>query len=111
MGLREYRQQQRQNQQGQQQQNQGHEQGTTWFDPYPQPLQGEVAGNPVLVLQIGDKPGSSDVFKCVDADNVIATVKEEDLKITGISVQSIGAFISVDAALMQQLRGRSRREQ
>lgn len=100
MSLREYQQQQEQ----QKQQNQGlggpfqAPRGTTWFEPYRQPLQGEVNGEPVLVLQIGDQPGSSDVFKCIGRDGTMATVRERDLRITSI-VSPAGAYLPVDTAL------------
>ncbi len=71
---------------------------TTWFEPYRTPLQGEVNGEPVLVLQIGDRPGSSDVFKCIGRDGFTATVKEQHLRITAIA-SPVGTYLPVETAL------------
>jgi hypothetical protein len=97
MSLREYQQQQSGTMERAQRQ------GTTWFEPYRQPLQGVVTIGgqevPVLVLQIGDQPGSSDVYKCIGVDGAPATVRERDLRITGISSSSVGAYLPVETAL------------
>jgi len=82
--------------------------GTTWFEPYRQPLAGQIqiGGETVdvFVLQIGDKPGASDVFKCVDARNgLTATVKAEHVRITAIAAPA-GSYVPLGAIVPQQLR-------
>lgn len=67
----------------------------TWAPPYPTPIHGQVDGEPVRILQIGDMPGQSPVYLCVDEDGFSAPVKLNDVQITD------GAFLP-----LKQPRGR-----
>lgn len=73
-------------------------QGTTWAQPFRQPLAGVVGDEPVLILQVGDKPGASDVLLCIDRSGSIATVKAEHARITAIPVQG-GTYMPLENAL------------
>ncbi len=103
MSLRDYQEQEKQMRGISQQQSQPVFQqqaqaGTNWSQPYSQPLVGEVNGERVLVLQIGDQPGSSDVFKCLGADGFTATVREQHVRITAIPSPA-GAYIPLETTL------------
>lgn len=79
-----------------QNQNQGQTQGrATWAPPYQTPIHGQVDGEPVRILQIGDMPGQSPVYLCVDEDGFSAPVKLNEVQITD------GAFLP-----LKQTRGR-----
>jgi len=82
------RQQQQQGQQGETFQGSNpQQQRATWAPPYSIPIHGLVDGEPVRILQIGDMPGQSPVYLCVDEDGNSAPVKLADVQITD------GAFL------------------
>ena len=60
---------------------------TTWGTPYSNPIHGEVDGQPVRILQIGDMPGHSPVYLCVDEEGFSAPVPVRDVIVTD------GAFL------------------
>lgn len=59
----------------------------TWAPPYTTPIYGEVDGSPVRILQIGDQPGMSPVYLCVDEHGDSGVVALRDVTITD------GAFL------------------
>jgi hypothetical protein len=58
-----------------------------WAQPFPEAIHGEVDGEAVRILVLGDQPGSSPVYLCVDADGTSAIVPLADVTITD------GAFL------------------
>ena len=78
--------------------------GTLWGEPYRTPMQGMVnvdgQDEPVLILQIGDQPGASDVLLCVGRDGILATVKRPHVRVTAIAAPG-GAFLPIGALLGQ----------
>lgn len=58
-----------------------------WAQPFPEAIHGEVDGEAVRILVLGDQPGSSPVYLCVDADGTSAIVPLTDVTITD------GAFL------------------
>jgi hypothetical protein len=54
----------------------------TWAHPFPTPIHGEVDGEPVRIPMLGDQPGSSPVYLCVDADGNSALVPLAEVTIT-----------------------------
>jgi len=106
MGLENYRMRGQAQQEAQGISSTQREGGTTWFEPYRQPLQGKVTINgdevEVLILQIGDQPGASDVFKCIDARTRFPqTVKAEHVRVTAIAAPA-GAYLPLGAVLAAQ---------
>lgn len=59
----------------------------TWAQPFGDPIHGEVDGEPVRLVMLGDQPGSSPVYLCVDADGTSAIVPLSEVTITD------GAFL------------------
>jgi hypothetical protein len=59
----------------------------TWAPPYQTPIHGQVDGEPVRILQIGDLPGHSPVYLCVDEDGFSAPIALNEVQITD------GAFL------------------
>jgi hypothetical protein len=53
-----------------------------WASPFLDAIHGEVDGEPVRILVLGDQPGSSPVYLCVDADGTSAIVPLTDVTIT-----------------------------
>ncbi len=60
---------------------------TTWAPPFLTPFHGEVDSEPVRIAMLGDQPGSSPVYLCVDADGNSAIVPIVEVTITD------GAFL------------------
>lgn len=73
----------------------------SWAPPYQTPIHGVVDGEPVRILQIGDMPGKSPVYLCVDEQGFSAPVRLSDVQITD------GAFLP----LQGMARGRTRTQQ
>jgi hypothetical protein len=59
----------------------------SWAQPFPDPIHGDVDGEAVRILVLGDQPGSSPVYLCVDAEGTSAIVPLADVTITD------GAFL------------------
>jgi len=59
----------------------------TWAPPFQTPIHGEVDGDAVRISMLGDQPGSSPVYLCVDGDGNSAIVPLTDVTITD------GAFL------------------
>jgi hypothetical protein len=57
-------------------------QGTTWANPYQVPIHAEVDGEPVRMIQIGDKPGFSPVALCVGRERIPTEVRLRDVRIS-----------------------------
>ncbi len=53
-----------------------------WAQPFSDPIHGDVDGEPVRLIMLGDQPGSSPVYLCVDADGNSAIVPLADVTIT-----------------------------
>ncbi len=53
----------------------------TWGTAFNPPIYATVNGLPVRVLTIGDLPGASPVYNCVDATGFSALVKQTDVQI------------------------------
>lgn len=68
----------------------------SWAPPYQTPIHGLVDGEPVRILQIGDMPGQSPVYLCVDEDGNSAPVKLSEVQITD------GAFLPLKQGRRQQ---------
>lgn len=81
MGLRD-------RQQRQEQQNEGTlPHGTaTWGPAYDRPIQAEVDGEPVRIIQAGNVVGMSPVFLCVDVEGTPAFVAISEVRITDPNV-------------------------
>lgn len=58
-----------------------------WAPPFQTPIHGEVDGEAVRITMLGDQPGSSPVYLCIDADGNSAIVPLSDVVITD------GAFL------------------
>ena len=58
-----------------------------WAPPFQTPIHGEVDGEPVRITMLGDQPGSSPVYLCIDGDGTSAIVPLSDVTITD------GAFL------------------
>jgi hypothetical protein len=58
-----------------------------WAPPFLTPVHGEVDGDPVRIAVLGDQPGSSPVYLCIDAEGNSAIVPLTDVTITD------GAFL------------------
>ena len=58
-----------------------------WAQPFAEPIHAEVDGEPVRIAMLGDQPGSSPVYLCIDADGNSAIVPLVDVTITD------GAFL------------------
>jgi len=54
----------------------------TWAPPFQTPIHGEVDGDAVRISMLGDQPGSSPVYLCVDGDGNSAIVPLTDVTIT-----------------------------
>jgi hypothetical protein len=54
----------------------------TWATPFLTPVHGEVDGDAVRIAVLGDQPGSSPVYLCIDADGNSAIVPLTDVTIT-----------------------------
>jgi len=54
----------------------------TWATPFLTPVHGEVDGEQVRIAVLGDQPGSSPVYLCIDADGNSAIVPLTDVTIT-----------------------------
>lgn len=54
----------------------------TWAAPFTTPIHGEVDGQPVRILQIGDMPGKSPVYLVVDEEGLSGAVALRDVTIT-----------------------------
>lgn len=65
----------------------------TWATPYVTPIHGLVDGEPVRILQLGDVPGMSPVYLCVDAAGFSLPVPLRDVEITD------GAFLPLRTTL------------
>jgi hypothetical protein len=59
----------------------------TWAQPFADPIHGDVDGDAVRLIMLGDQPGSSPVYLCVDGDGNSAIVPLTDVTITD------GAFL------------------
>lgn len=59
----------------------------SWAPPFPIPIHGVVDGEPARLIMLGDQPGSSPVYLCVDEDGNSAIVPLVDVTITD------GAFL------------------
>jgi hypothetical protein len=55
--------------------------GITWGTAFTPPIHATVNGLPVRVLSIGDLPGASPVYQCVDAQGFSIAVKQSDVVI------------------------------
>jgi len=64
----------------------------SWAPPFSDPIHGEVDGDAVRLIMIGDQPGSSPVYLCVDGDGNSAIVPLVDVTITD------GAFLPLRKA-------------
>ena len=53
-----------------------------WASPFSDPIHGDVDGEPVRLIMLGDQPGSSPVYLCVDADGNSAIVPLSEVTIT-----------------------------
>jgi hypothetical protein len=53
----------------------------TWGTAFNPPIYATVNGLPVRVLTIGDLPGASPVYNCVDATGFSTLVKQTDVQI------------------------------
>jgi hypothetical protein len=53
----------------------------TWGASFTPPIYATVNGLPVRVLTIGDLPGASPVYNCVDASGFSTLVKQTDVQI------------------------------
>lgn len=58
----------------------------TWGPAYDRPIQAEVEGEPVRIIQAGNVVGMSPVFLCVDAEGTAAFVAIREVRITDPSV-------------------------
>jgi hypothetical protein len=59
----------------------------SWAPPFPTPIHGQVDGEPARLIMLGDQPGSSPVYLCVDEDGNSAIVPLAEVTITD------GAFL------------------
>ena len=59
----------------------------TWAYPFPTPIHGSVDGEPARLIMLGDQPGSSPVYLCVEEDGNSAIVPLTEVTITD------GAFL------------------
>ena len=55
---------------------------TTWAQPYQVPIHAEVDGEPVRLIQIGDKPGFSPVGLVVGRERIPTEVRLRDVRIS-----------------------------
>jgi hypothetical protein len=58
-----------------------------WAPPFQTPIHGEVDGEAVRITMLGDQPGSSPVYLCIDGDGNSAIVPLSEVTITD------GAFL------------------
>jgi hypothetical protein len=55
--------------------------GTTWAPPFQTPIHAEVDGEPVRLIQIGDKPGFSPVGLCIGQAGILTEVRLHDVRV------------------------------
>jgi hypothetical protein len=56
--------------------------GVAWGASFTPALHGEVNGIPVRILNIGDLPGASPVYNCVDKNGFSIAVRQADVLFT-----------------------------